>query len=75
MKPHPYTIIKTVPYETTAFVKVRDGVQSVDPGDYLTERSVPAVLLTRRDYEALLGIEKEYWKLHSRYHQAMNNCT
>jgi hypothetical protein len=76
VKPHQNTVISTLPFEITAFVLGRDDTRRIVPDKPLNISSeVDAVLLTKRDYEALLKVEKEYWKLHSRYHQAMNNCT
>jgi hypothetical protein len=34
---------------------------------------VSAVILTKRDYQALLKVERAYWKLRKKYHEAMNN--
>jgi len=78
MKPHPNTIVSTRPFETTAFVLGWEDTRRIVPDKPLNMWSwskVDAVLLTKRDYEALLKVEKEYWKLNSRYQQAMNNCT
>jgi hypothetical protein len=70
----PYrTVVKLSPIRTTAYLKTRNGERVLVAGDYQAERAVSAVILTKRDYQALLKIEKTYWKLRKRYNQAMNN--
>jgi hypothetical protein len=62
-----------VPYRTTAYIKTRNGEKILVQGEYQAERAVRAVLMMKSDYDALLKVERAYWKLREKYHQAMNN--
>jgi hypothetical protein len=70
----PYqTVVKLTPIKTAAYIKTRNGERVLVAGDYQAERAVSAVILTKRDYQALLKVERAYWKLRKKYHEAMNN--
>jgi hypothetical protein len=67
------TVVKLTPIKTAAYIKTRNGERVLVAGDYQAERAVSAVILTKSDYQALLKVERAYWKLRKRYNQAINN--